>query len=703
MNAPTMPRPKLLWCPSSVPVARSGLSGRLKQSGLSVLSVVQFRWRAVCCRLLICGCAFMIAFGFAAGCPAAQEPTANVSPDAEGSPAADGASTSKTVPESSAVENQSVSVSSDGDSNLVEPTNVLGEDEGVVSQPADALPPEPPPFDFDPYRVLIWVAAYSSQVNADTLREPLMENLDRDFEAIWRTDVTDAPTAVGSIALRDMASMGFDSIAATDPVVAVKRDHPDVVRMQYPSDVARYAQAIYSTAGRLSDTVARVEAQGEMGQRRFDWIEKVQTVRGDASAIIEKWNQPQTEAILVSRGIAETLGDKEAKIASAKMIVPPIDGQVVNATEQYDKIFVVAIHTATMPTQVEVVELDTLMRHFSQVSRGESASRALLPAVVGRAIRDAFSPVVRIDDAGRDHAKGLVRASGLILDQDSPALIRPDDVLQPMIRKDDRNGNPFAIGPLDWAYLVATESDGRRVSMDFYSGRAGGLQGRSNSRTFRMGLKVKPKLDATLLRLHAQNKPELPLIGYEIYERELQGKSMTFVGRTDWNGRLLVRPDQQPMRLLYVKNGGAVLARLPMVPGHSAKAVADLAGDDMRLQAEAYIRGVQNAIIDLVALRELFRARIMMRLREGKMEEADKLLQTLRDQPSNEELANEMGKRQSMFLKAIGRNPNQQRKVDNMFSTTRELLSKHINRKLVRDLEDAYIKAKKNGGKLSDP
>ncbi|MEP4681931.1 MAG: hypothetical protein ABJ015_09820, partial [Rhodopirellula bahusiensis] len=191
------------------------------------------------------------------------------------------------------------------------------------------------------------------------------------------------------------------------------------------------------------------------------------------------------------------------------------------------------------------------------------------------------------------------------------------------------------------------------------------------------------------------------LIGYEIYEKELEGKSMTFIGRTDWNGRLDVEAsDEQPLRLLYVKNGGAVLARLPMVPGHHEKTVADLGGDDMRLQAESYIRGVQNSIIDLLAIRELFKARIMMRLERGDLESAEELLEVLRNQPTNERLANDMGKRQSEFIEAIGKNANQQRKVDEMFSVTREMLTKHINPKLVRDLEEAMIQAKENGGKL---
>ncbi len=205
------------------------------------------------------------------------------------------------------------------------------------------------------------------------------------------------------------------------------------------------------------------------------------------------------------------------------------------------------------------------------------------------------------------------------------------------------------------------------------------------------------------MRLHAKGREDRPLIGYELYERELNSKDMTFVGRTDWNGRLDIQKTDDPLRLLYVKNGGAVLARLPMVPGFTEKEVADLTGDDIRLQAEAYIRGVQNAIIDLVAIRKLLATRIRMRLRKGQMEEAEELLNALREQPTNEQLANDMGKKQSTFLQEIPtRNANQRRKVDLMFKETREMLGKQINPNVIRDLESDLARAKQNGGKLAD-
>ena len=239
------------------------------------------------------------------------------------------------------------------------------------------------------------------------------------------------------------------------------------------------------------------------------------------------------------------------------------------------------------------------------------------------------------------------------------------------------------------------------VQMDFYSGRGGGLQGRKNKRTFKTALKVRPELASTEMRLHLQRDPDFPLIGYELYQKDLDTGDMTFVGRTNWNGILKVEPTEDPLRLLYVKNGGAILARLPLVPGLYSQVVADLSGDDIRLQAEAYIRGAQNSIIDLVAIRELFKARVLLRLEQGQMEKAGDLLTALKDQPGSDELYGAIGKKQQEFINLLGnKNANQSRKVDEMFSTTRDLLQKHITPKLIEELDLAYIEAEKNGGKL---
>ncbi|KAA5541004.1 hypothetical protein FYK55_19080 [Roseiconus nitratireducens] len=554
------------------------------------------------------------------------------------------------------------------------------------------------PWDYSPYRVLIWIASRDARINAQTVHHSLAEYLDRDFNSIWRTTITDAPASVQTAAFRSMDDLTYDQIAASDPVIAVKRDHEDAIRIQTVKSLPRYVQAVPVTSGTRNDVLRRAEAFGDPSLGGAASVLK--TFDGDALALAKTWNDPSTEAMLVTRGKASTFEKPGAKILTL-----PITELVETAVEEYDKIFVVRVDgPSTSPTRrpsVTVAELETLMRYFGAPVTTPYSGPHDLASVIGYTVTEAFAPMVRIDDAGQDTATGMVRAANLILDPESPAAVPVGSALMPMIRKNNREGNPISIGPIEWAYLIATEKDGRDIKMDYYSGRPGGLQGRKNKRTFKMAMLLHPQDDSTLLRLHAKGREDEPLIGYELYERELNSKSMTFVGRTDWNGRLAIQKTDNPLRLLYVKNGGAVLARLPMVPGLTEMEVADLSGDDMRLQAEAYIRGVQNAIVDLVAIRKLLAARIRLRLREGKMKEAEDLLNALREQPTNEQLANDMGKKQGDFLKAIGnRNVNQRRKVDDMFKVTREMLGKQINPAVIRDLEADVNAARDNGGKL---
>jgi hypothetical protein len=175
---------------------------------------------------------------------------------------------------------------------------------------------------------------------------------------------------------------------------------------------------------------------------------------------------------------------------------------------------------------------------------------------------------------------------------------------------------------------------------------------------------------------------------------------MTFVGRTDWDGRIVIEKSDSPLRLMYVKNGGAVLARLPIVPGQSDLEVADLFGDDQRLRAEAYIRGTQNAIVDLVAIRQLLAARIRLRLEKGQLQEAKDLLEALRGEPSYEKIADDMGRK---LLQLKGRNAAEQMKIDQMFAQTREMLVKNISPAIIRELEDAVLAAERQGASGQSP
>jgi hypothetical protein len=553
-------------------------------------------------------------------------------------------------------------------------------DEGSDDEEVDMGLPQQP-WDYAPYRVQVWLAGDDPRVASSRLGASLREFLDRDFSSLWKLAIGDAPTAVAIAAARDMKSLDYETLTAADAVIAVKRNHPEAPRIRFASDVGTHVKETLSTQDRIAGVLGRAKGVGdpELGGA----TKTFKPISGDALALIESWKDPQAEALLIDRGTAKGLRDPDAKILSL-----PLGDMVTETIDKNDKLFIVHVESARLPWVISVVEIECLMRSFSSVHRVECNDPAFLAAAVGRAITEAFAPTVRIEDAGLKNAEGLVRGFGLITDEKSPGLVKVNDFFVPMIRKNDRNGDPIAIGPLDWAYLQAKELNGARVKMDFHAGKSGSLQGRQNKRTFRTATRVRPIGDATVIRLHAQRDPDSPLVGYEFYERAIDSKEMTFVGRADWDGRIRIEKGNFPLRLLYVKNGGAVLAKLPVIPGQSELEVADLIGDDQRLRAEAYIRGTQKAIIDLVAIRQLFAARIRKRLEQGKAAEARGLLDLLRNEPTYEKIADDMGRKLVQFE---GRNPGEQARINQMFAQTREMLVKNINDQLIRDLEVAVV------------
>jgi hypothetical protein len=541
------------------------------------------------------------------------------------------------------------------------------------------------PWDYSPYRVQLWLASEDNRAGASLIAAPLHEFFDRQFAAIWQLSIHDAPIAVRTAAARSLASINYDSITSVDPVIAVKRNHSEAARIRFSADVGTYVKRCLSTPDRIANVLARGKA---VGNESLNGAAKVlEAIDGDALALGELWKDPATEAILINRGMASKLKDPEAKIISL-----PIDQLVAETIERNDKLFIVHIESTRLPWTVSVVELDCLMRNFSTVHRKPVFAPEQLASVIGETVTEVFAPLVRIEEAGTKTADGLVRAAGLIVEENSPALVREGEFLVPMVRKNDRNGDPISIGPLSWAYLHVKSVDDAKLQMDYHAGKLEGLQGRRNKRTFRTATRVRPLGEHTVVRLHAQRDPNTPLVGYEVYEKALDSPEMTFVDRTDWDGRIEIDKSDNTMRLLYVKNGGAVLARLPVVPGQSQTEVADLFGDDQRLRAEAYIRGTQNAIVDLVGIRQLLADRIRKRLDNGQVKEAKELLEALRQEPTYEKIAGDMGRR---LIQLKGRNAVEQMKIDKMFAETREMLVKNISPALLREVEELVLAAEK--------
>ena len=136
------------------------------------------------------------------------------------------------------------------------------------------------------------------------------------------------------------------------------------------------------------------------------------------------------------------------------------------------------------------------------------------------------------------------------------------------------------------------------------------LAGRSTTSVERLALGVRPLGETTTVRLVTIGAVGRPLEGYEIFAKKPLAKEFAATNRavrlglTDWQGAIEVPKDDLPLRLVYIKNGSHLIARLPVVPGYRPELTIELVSDDKRLEAEAFVRGMESTVMDLVARRD---------------------------------------------------------------------------------------------------
>ena len=165
----------------------------------------------------------------------------------------------------------------------------------------------------------------------------------------------------------------------------------------------------------------------------------------------------------------------------------------------------------------------------------------------------------------------------------------------------------------------------------------------------RLAVVARPRLPATRVVLQSRDKDPHPLTGYEVYVKGIDDQPTQLLGVTDWRGSIEVPRGDVLVRTLYVKNGNQLLARLPLVPGDEPEAVAKTIEDDFRLQTEGFVTALQARVTDLVARREILAARIRKRLTEGKLADAEKLLEEYRKLESRDDLLKELDAQQGQI------------------------------------------------------
>lgn len=655
-------------------------------------------------------------------------------------------------------------------------------------------------WEYSPYEVDVWYSFGGNlglpEAAKETFLSQLKHDLSRTFRATWRTRMAALAPEWSSIVEDRFDRFELRDLTENELVLAVslKNENTKTVRT-LEAAVEKLDSVAITDAGMLQmqQAAQRFAVEAESLSAKLIELCRIQPDSGER--ILEQLQAGELACALLPRS---SLDGAEG----IRVLVTDLPWQTDRILSEKDKVFFLSITMDGDEFRVRVRELDCPMRYLGPAFDATTLNWEYAPRVASATFVNAFAPTARVEEAETTYAILRHRAGKLIVREDNPSRIRVGDVMQPIVRRDDRNGVPTLLQPLPWTFAAITKSDGVRMQANVYTYSNGpGLKGRKNRRTRRVLLRVRPLVPDTDVKVVVRGTNE-PQAGCFVYERHHLTGEFEMLGRTDWRGQFNVEvpenprvlPDEirrqrrqaerdaaantvqpppdatqsqvgrpqpeegdatvagesdqaaeedgsqaedvaeadpnsdsgagetaaevdtfeskastaedvpydpetdpdairlnHPLVLLYLKNGDNVLAMLPMVPGLQDMELAELTDDRRRLETEAFVKGFQGEILDIIGLRNLLAARIRILVKEGEAEEAEKTLDQMRDLPSFSQMADELDAIQRQMLDesrgaiSLG----SKSRIDRMFQTTRDLLQKYLQDKLLEESTEA--------------
>jgi len=347
--------------------------------------------------------------------------------------------------------------------------------------------------------------------------------------------------------------------------------------------------------------------------------------------------------------------------------------------EHPDKAIVLTIRReASGFFRLSAQELDLRSQSWGPKVVRQIGASCLLAEGIFEAVWEAFCPTARLVslDLETKVAQLRVRGGALELPGASLRLNFPGQVYRLFVRYNDRLGRATRIQDIPFSYLLAEQTEGAVVSARLISAFRTPLSARRRGRVEQLFVSTRAFLPATRLICEDRAEPGRPLRAYWVYQQSVDSKETALVGTTDDSGSILVPYTGQGLVVLWIKNGQVPLARLPLVPGSAEEVIAQLPRDDERLEAEAFVLGLQQELLDVVTRRQILLARAERYVKAGERDRARQMLEELRALQTLDDF------RRHLLLnrkRLIAADPLAQKRIDQMFAKTEELLRAYLD------------------------
>jgi hypothetical protein len=407
-------------------------------------------------------------------------------------------------------------------------------------------------WEFSPYEVDVWYAfdgdvALSPVARAQfSLR--LHQELERAFRAAWNLRFMEVSPELRGEIVRDFDSLTLDMLSVQELVLVVSTEHPStraVRTMEAAVDTFSEIPIAVGDKQRFDSSMTHLPPDAANSVKRLH--EKLVVADSDSATLRAQLVSGEIPVAFLPKRIleAQELGDE------LRPLLTWLPWQPSTLLRQRDKVIMLLIGMDGDEFTFRCREIDCPMQFFGPVFQSRVRHWSVAERVASDTIVRCFAPVARVEEAEARSANIRVRSGGLIVDDENPARLRVGDVMQPIIRRDDRNGLPVLLQPLGFTYAAMTATDGIKGEVNVYTYSGGpGLQGRQNRRTQRVLLRVRPTTERSDVSIAVRGEPGKVQAGCFIYDRDLLTEQFSLVGRTDWRGRLTIQAPARPVGIL---------------------------------------------------------------------------------------------------------------------------------------------------------
>lgn len=379
---------------------------------------------------------------------------------------------------------------------------------------------------------------------------------------------------------------------------------------------------------------------------------------------------------------------------------------------KFDKVFCVAIAAEGPRTVVAAREWDAASHELSTVHSSETWQSREIGQCVYRLLRDLFHPVLVVDGTLGDVIELRLRAGCFRAIDPQVEQVRVGDFLLPLNRVYDRNQKLRSVSFHSWTYLRVESVNQQYVSAKLISGLSNPIRLKSR-RIQNFALRVRPEFDQTEIKLMRWGRHGQPMVGVQVdalaktFANDRQSTEPTQL-ISDRHGIVrLERSSEQPIYWIYVLNGGALLARAPVVPGLRQADTLTLLDNSMRLNVETEVALLKGRVVDAVARRVAHILRAAAAADEGKWDEVNAELALLDKVPGTNEFRQQLNAIRIPALEAadLARNKSARSAIENICGNAQGVIDRHLASSTLADkLENIRaLREKAGAAQPADP